>query len=170
MLVGVVVAGLVAWRSALGVVPAFFEGAGYGFTHIISLIVTANCFGEAISQVGLAALVARAIEALPLLLLPTAGLLPLGFAVLCGSGMASTQSLFVFFAEPAVRLGIDPAQVGAVVSLAAAAGRTMSPVAAVTLMCADLTKTNPFDLVKCVSVPLLLGLLAVVVAAIMGAG
>ena len=37
MLVGVVAASLVAWQSALGVAKAFFDGAGYAFTHIISL-------------------------------------------------------------------------------------------------------------------------------------
>jgi DcuC family C4-dicarboxylate transporter len=170
MLVGVVAAALAAWRSALTVAGAFFEGAGYGFANIISLIVTASCFGEGVRQVGLAALVGELVEANPPLLLPAGGLLPCGFAVLCGSGMASTQSLFGFFAGPALSLGIDPAHVGAVVSLGAAAGRTMSPVAAVTLMCAALTRTSPFDLVKRVAVPLLAGVAAVVVAAMLMAG
>jgi DcuC family C4-dicarboxylate transporter len=80
--------------------------------------------------------------------------------------MASTQSLFPFFAEPALRLGIDPALVGAVVSLASAAGRTMSPVAAVTLMTATLTGTNPLELARRVALPLLAGTTAVVLAAI----
>jgi DcuC family C4-dicarboxylate transporter len=52
-------------------------------------------------------------------------------------------------------------QVGAVVSLSAAAGRTMSPVAAVTLMCAALTGTDPLALVRRVALPLLAGILAV---------
>jgi DcuC family C4-dicarboxylate transporter len=93
------------------------------------------------------------------------GVLPLGFALLCGSGMASTQSLFGFFAGPAVAQGQDPALVGAVVSLASAAGRTMSPVAAVVLMCATLTNTNPFDLMRRLVVPLLFGIIVVVAAA-----
>jgi C4-dicarboxylate transporter, DcuC family len=79
--------------------------------------------------------------------------------------MAATQSLFGFFAGPAVAQGQDPALVGAVVSLAAAAGRTMSPVAAVVLMCATLTNTNPFDLTRRLAVPLLFGIIVVVAAA-----
>jgi DcuC family C4-dicarboxylate transporter len=62
-------------------------------------------------------------------------------------------------------LGLDPMQVGAVVSLAAAAGRTLSPVAAVTLMCAQLTRTNPLELVRRVAVPLLAGMVVVVMVA-----
>jgi DcuC family C4-dicarboxylate transporter len=142
------------------------EGAGYGYTHIISLIVAAPGYGKGIELMGLEEVVGAGIEEMPELLLPVAGALPLGFAVLCGSGMASTQSLFGFFAPPALKLGIDPAHVGAVVSLAAAAGRTMSPVAAVTLMCGTLTQTPPLALAKRVAVPLLLGVLAVVIAAI----
>jgi DcuC family C4-dicarboxylate transporter len=170
MLVGAFIAALAVWRSAWHGASAFFEGAGYGFTHIISLIVAANCFGEGIRQVGLAALVGDFVTQNPPLLLPAGGLLPCGFAFLCGSGMASTQSLFGFFAGPALTLGMDPARVGAVVSLAAAAGRTMSPVAAVTLMCAAMTRTNPLELVRRVALPLLLAVAATVAAAMLMAG
>jgi DcuC family C4-dicarboxylate transporter len=39
----------------------------------------------------------------------------------------------------------------------------MSPVAAVVLMCATLTKTNPFTLAKRVALPLLCGIVLVVI-------
>jgi DcuC family C4-dicarboxylate transporter len=165
MLLGVAVAALASPTRAGGVAQAFFEGAGYAFTHIIALIVTATCFGKGIELIGLAKLVSGAIERVPDLLLPTAAALALGFAVLSGSGMAATQSLFGFFVEPSRAVGIDPVQTGAVVSLAAAAGRTMSPVAAVCLMCARLTDTNPLHLARRVAVPLLVGVLGVVLAA-----
>ncbi|HYV37477.1 MAG TPA: hypothetical protein VE988_17360, partial [Gemmataceae bacterium] len=139
--------------------------AGYGFMHIISLIVTATCFGEAVRLIGLAALLGDLIKELPFLLMPLAGCLPFGFAVLCGSGMATTQSLFNFFVKPALDLGIDPFLVGAIVSLASGAGRTMSPFAAVTLMCATLTKTNALQLSARVALPLLAAITAEVIAA-----
>jgi DcuC family C4-dicarboxylate transporter len=166
MLVGVAVATLVAPRSALQVAGAFFEGAGYAFTNIISLIVAANCLGEGINAIGLARLMGDSIGEIPALLLPAAGLMSLGFAALCGSGVAATQSLFGFFAVPALRSGLDPAHVGAVVALAAAAGRTMSPAASVVLMTAALTKTEPFSLIQRVAVPLLAAVAAMIVAAI----
>jgi DcuC family C4-dicarboxylate transporter len=81
--------------------------------------------------------------------------------------MATSQSLFPFFAPPALAVGMAPAHVGAVISIAAAAGRTMSPVAAVVLMCGEMTKTNPFDLVKRVALPLLLGVSVMVTVAIL---
>jgi DcuC family C4-dicarboxylate transporter len=165
MLVGVAVAALVVRTAFRQVAGVFFEGAGYGFTHIISLIVAANCFGEGIQLIGIADWIGGLIHAFPTLLLPLAGMMSLGFAVLCGSGMATTQSLFAFFAEPALVLGMDPAHVGAVVSLSSAAGRTMSPAAAVALACAAMTQTDALALVKRVAVPLFLATVAMVSAA-----
>ncbi len=168
MLVGAGVAAVVVPAKARGCAKAFFEGAGYGFTHIISLIVTANCFGKGIEQAGLAEQLGGLITSRPGLLHPLAGAVPCAFAFLCGSGMATTQSLYGFFYTPAVELGQDPVSVGALVSVAAAAGRTMSPVAAVTLMCATLTGAKPFDLVKRVAPPLVAGLATAIVLRVIG--
>lgn len=165
MLIGVLLAALTGGRSAWRTAASFFDGAGYAFARIIGIIVAASCFGEGVRLLGLAALIGRLVDVVPVLLLPTAAVLPLGFAWLCGSGMATTQSLFGFFVAPANAVQLDPMQVGAVVSIAAAAGRTMSPVAAVTLMAADLTETNPLALARRVAVPLLVGLVAVVIVA-----
>ena len=134
MLVGVATAALTSWRTAPASAAAFFEGAGHAFSRIIGIIVAATCFGDGVELIGLADLLGEAIRRWPLLLLPAAGTLPLAFGWVSGSGMAATQSLFAFFVPPANELGTDPALVGAVVSLAAAAGRTLSPVSAVTLM------------------------------------
>ena len=162
MLVGVLAAAAVTPRKARDCVKEFFAGAGYGFTNVVSLIVTATCFGAAIKAAGLAERLGALIEQSPHLMQPLAAFVPLLFAAVSGSGMASTQSLYQFFHGPAVALGLDPVSVGALVSLGAAAGRTMSPVAAVVLMCGTLTGTNPFTLAKRVAVPLLAGIVVVV--------
>jgi DcuC family C4-dicarboxylate transporter len=163
MLIGVVAAAFTNRRTAGATAKAFFEGAGYAFAQIISLIAIATCFGEAVKLVKLDEVLGNLIATMPGLLLPSAGALPLAFAWISGSGMAATQSLFGFFVEPSAAQSIAPTHVGAIVSIGAAAGRTMSPVAAVTLMTASLTKTNPFDLAKRVAIPLLAGMVAVVI-------
>ncbi|MFO0848481.1 MAG: hypothetical protein U0871_07990 [Gemmataceae bacterium] len=168
MLVGVAAAAVVAPRKAGGCMTSFFEGAGYGFTHIVSLIVVANCFGKGIELVRLADHLGRLIAAEPALLHPLAGFVPCAFAWVCGSGMASTQSLYGFFHGPAVATGADPLAVGAMVSVGAAAGRTMSPVAAVVLMCGTLTGAKPGELLRRVSPALLAGLTAAVVLRALG--
>lgn len=163
MLVGVLCAAAAAPHRSRDCVKEFFAGAGYGFANVISLIVIANCFGKAIKAAGLAETLGTLIAGAPHLMLPLAALVPLAFAAICGSGMASTQSMYEFFHKPAEQLGLDPVAVGALVSLGSAAGRTMSPVAAVVLMCGTLTGTNPFTLVKRVAGPLFAGI-AVVIA------
>jgi DcuC family C4-dicarboxylate transporter len=163
MLVGVVCASI-AGRTAASVPRAFFEGAGYAFTHIISIIVCATAFGRGVEVIGLAALLGQGLKALPGLLVPGATFIPLAFAFLCGSGFASTQSLFGFFVEPARHLGIDPVGLGAVVSIGSAAGRTMSPVSAVALMSGAMTDTSPLLLTRRVAGPLFAGLAAMLAA------
>ncbi len=149
-------------------IKQFFDGAGYGFANIVSLIVTATCFGKAIESAGLAAALGRLIAEFPSLMQPLAALVPLAFAAVSGSGMASTQSLYGFFFEPAKALGLDPTAVGSLVALGSAAGRTMSPVSAVALMCATLTGTNPFTLARRVALPLLAGIAVVIVLRVSG--
>ena len=168
MLVGVLVAMAVARGKRGDCIKQFFDGAGYGFANIVSLIVTATCFGKAIESAGLAAALGQLIAEFPSLMQPLAALVPLAFAAVSGSGMASTQSLYGFFYEPAKALGLDPTAVGSLVALGSAAGRTMSPVSAVALMCATLTGTNPFTLARRVALPLLAGIVVVIVLLVSG--
>lgn len=167
MLVGVGAAALTDRRQIQRTAVTFFDGIGFAFAQIISLIVVASCFGEGVKQIGLAELLGRALETWPNLLVPAAVGLPLSFAALCGSGMATTQSLFGFFVAPARHLGYDPLRLGAMVALASSAGRTMSPVAAVTLMCASLAEVSPFQLARRVAGPLLAGMLAMLAASML---
>ena len=67
-------------------------------------------------RIGVADLMSELIAAAPYLLIPLAGLLPLAFGYLCGSGMATATSLFPFFVGPALDHGVHPGHVGAVVS------------------------------------------------------
>ena len=167
MLLGAALAALTEPREIRHAAESFFQGAGYGFANIVSLIVTANCFGESLKLIGVDAIVGSHIGQSPYALLTIAGLSSFGFALLSGSGMATAQSLFGFFAKPALEMNVDPAHVGAVVSIAAAAGRTASPVSAVTLMTARLTDTKPFELVRLVLPPLLAAVAAMIIASML---
>lgn len=158
MLLGSAVAGLTAGRKGAGAARAFFEGAGYSYTHVVAVIVAATTFGRGIEVVGLASRLAEATTQAPALLVPSAMALPFGFALVCGSGMAATQSLIPFFVGPARAQGLDPATLGALVSVVSAAGRTVSPVAAITLLCSSMTGTAPLALARRVTVPLIAGL------------
>jgi DcuC family C4-dicarboxylate transporter len=168
MLVGVALALVVSPKHVKDGAKTFFEGAGYGFTHVISLIVTGACFAEGLRLCGLAAALGHLIAELPGMLVPLAAVVPAAFGFVSGSGIASTKGLYEFFHAPAEAVGQDPNAVGAVVCVASAAGRTMSPVAAVVLMCGTLTGAKPFEIVKRVAPPLIAGLVVAVTLRMLG--
>jgi DcuC family C4-dicarboxylate transporter len=163
MVIGVIVACLVVPRKAGLAAKHFFEGAGFGYAHIISLIVIAKCFSEGIKLSGVADSVGHLADKVPMLLVPMAGLLPLCLAYLSGSGIGATQGLYPLFAGIAETQGLNTRWIGVVTCIGSAAGRTMSPVAAVTNMCGKLTDTPAVKLSRAVAVPLLLGMAVVIV-------
>jgi DcuC family C4-dicarboxylate transporter len=154
MLLGAALAVLAEPKAAGVSAKLFFEGAGYAFTNIVAVIVTAQCFGKGVELIGLSEQIGALVAGSRSWLWPCAAALALAFAALCGSGMAATTSLFPFFAVEGIGTGVL-LRVGAVVSIAAAAGRTMSPVAAVVLMCAALTGSQPLAIARRVALPLL---------------
>jgi C4-dicarboxylate transporter, DcuC family len=164
MLIGAILAAFAAPSRAGATAKVYFEGAGYALTNIVSVIVAATCFGTGIKQLHLDSPIRELIGDRPDLVWPLAGGLTLAFATLCGSGMAATQSLFEVFAFRA--LGAEVLlRVGAVTSISAAAGRTMSPVAAVVLTCAKLTDADPLAMVRRVAVPLIVATVTTVAVA-----
>jgi len=162
MLAGCVVACIAVPRKAGSVARHFFEGAGYGYAHIISLIVIAKCFSVGIQLSGIADVIGHLAEFLPILLLPLAAILPASLAFLSGSGIGATQGLYPLLADIAIKQGVDPIDVGVLACIGAAAGRTMSIVAAVTIMCSQLTESKPTQLSKRVALPLCAGLVVLI--------
>lgn len=169
MLLGAVAAVVAAPRRARGAPAAFCEGAGWGYGYVITQITAANCFGAGLRIIGFADMLGSVVRDQPTLLIICAAALPMAFGALCGSGMAATQSLVGFFTWPALAEGIDPTHAGAVVSIAASAGRTMSPAAAVVLISSKLSGTEPLALCRRVALPLLLAVAAMTVAALLSA-
>jgi DcuC family C4-dicarboxylate transporter len=165
MIFGSSIAALTMPRALGQSTAAFFEGTGYGLTHIIGLIVAASCFGEGIKFLGVHILIGELVERAPAALIPLAIFVPMLFALLSGSGMAATQSLFEFYVPAIEVTGADPFRVGAFVSIGAAAGRTMSPVAAVVLMSTRMANAEPLQVTRRLVGPLVTGLLALILVA-----
>lgn len=162
MLIGVLLAGLRCPTLAQAVTKAFCDGAGLAYTSIITIIVAATCFGEGIKVAGLTAILGSATDSWPILLQPLAAVLAGMFGYLSGSGMAATQTLFPFFADGAADAGVDPLETGSIVSLGSGAGRTMSPVSAVNIVCSSVANSTPIELSKRVAPGLLFGMMVVV--------
>jgi DcuC family C4-dicarboxylate transporter len=170
MLLGVAAVAVVSLSMAGGLAAAFFEGAGYAYQHVISLIVAASTFAEAIRLSGLVELVIRAIAPRPALANLVAMALPWALAFVSGTGIAPAVAIMEFFVPAADSMGLEPVRVGALASLGAHFGRTMSPAAAVVMVSSRLARATPRELIREVALPLLAGGAALFVAALAGLG
>jgi C4-dicarboxylate transporter, DcuC family len=168
MLIGVAAAGLTSFGKRLGLATAFFDGAGYAYTHVISLIMVASTFALGIELSGLIGLLIQAMKAWPRSALVVAPVSSWFLAFVAGTGIAPAVSIMEFFVPAAGSLGLDPIRLGAITSLAAHFGRTMSPAAAVVMLAARLSDAGPRDLIRRVAGPLLTGLAVLIAAAFLG--
>jgi len=157
MLIGIVAAGLTSLPTAGQIPSAFFEGAGYAYTHVISLIVAASTFAEAIRISGLIDVVTKALGAWPSAAMIVAMVAPWSLAFVAGTGIAPAIAIMEFFVPVAGTLGIDPIRLGTLSAMGAHFGRTMSPAAAVVIMSAKLSDTSAWDLIHLVAWPLMAG-------------
>ncbi len=168
MLIGVAAAGATSPHQAGKLSTAFFEGAGFAYTRVISLIVTATLFAEGIKATGLIDRMTARLARLPALAMLLGMALPWSLAWLTGSGIAPAVAVMKAIVPEAASVRIDPIRLGAMTSMAAHYGRTMSPAAAVVMMSATLSQADAVSLLRRVTPPLLLGGLVLFLAGLLG--
>ena len=169
MLIGIVLAGAdLAPRRVGQLGTAFFEGAGYAYTHVISLIVAASTFAEGIRQQrpdrddgqGAGRLADRrrwsSARSPP-------GRSPSSRA----RGSRRRSRSWSSSCPVAATMHLDPVRLGTVAALGSHFGRTMSPAAAVVAMSAKLAYVPPSQLIRQVTPPLLIGGVVLLAAAIL---
>lgn len=166
MLIGIVAAGLASPGSIRTLAPAFFDGAGYAYHHVISLIVAASTFAEGIRLSGLIAIIIRSIASWPDLAMVAGMVAPWCLAVISGTGIAPAVAVMEFFVPAADSMGLDPVRLGTVSALGAHFGRTMSPAAAVVMVCSTLSGARALELIRNVAPPLLAGGIVLIAAAL----
>jgi DcuC family C4-dicarboxylate transporter len=164
MLIGMVAAAAAAPGAIRGIAGAFFDGAGYAYVHVISLIVMATVFTEGVRASGLVTTLTDALAGQRPLAIVAAIALPFGLARVCGSGIAPAVAVMKALVPVASALSLDPTRLGAMTAVAAHFGRTMSPAAAVVAMCSTLAGADRAAVLRDVTPPLLAGLLALLLA------
>jgi DcuC family C4-dicarboxylate transporter len=146
MLIGGVLAVLVAWREVLALSRAFFDGMGAAYAGIISLTITAQCFGAGVAVVGLAEALLR-LAAATHALVPLAVAFPWALSTLSGSGSGPILAFAQTFLTQ-VTPADHPVTLSAVACLGGAFGRTMSPVSAVVVYGSGLVGVSPLMVVR----------------------
>jgi len=168
MPIGVIAAGLATPPKARGISSAFFEGAGYAYNHVISLIVVASTYAAAIERSGLIEITIQALVPWPAAALVVATAAPWSLAIVSGTGIAPAVAVMEFFVPVAGTMGIDPIRLGTLTAMGAHFGRTMSPAAAVVMMSSRLSEARASDLIGRVTVPLLAGGVVLLGAVLLG--
>ena len=146
MFIGVVCAALTVPSRLSNIAAAFFEGAGFAYAHVISVIIAATMFAEAINANGLIKMMTPAVQNAPRLLMAASVIVPWLMATITGTAVG-TAPLVLRIILP-IAMGQAPGNaaratgvhVGGVNAIAAQFGRTSSPVAPVVIMCATLRK------------------------------
>ncbi len=146
MLIGVVVALVVARRDIQRLTRTMFTGIGEAYGTIISLTITAQCFGAGVAAVGLSAKLLEIARAFGFLAVLAAGF-PWALSLLSGSGSGPILTFAQTFL-PSLGPGDDSVRLAALACFGGAFGRTMSPVAAVVVYCSGLVAVSPIALVR----------------------
>lgn len=164
MLLGSLLALAAAGREAAAAAGRFFTGMGEAYGGIISLTLSAQVFGAGLAAIGFSQALVTALGGSAAAGALLAVGLPWLLAALSGSGSGPVQ---VFGQSFLVHLGAeqDPARLAALACLGGAFGRTLSPVAAVTLYCSGLVGAPPAALVRRVLPALLAGAFAALLIA-----
>jgi DcuC family C4-dicarboxylate transporter len=155
MLIGCLLATVVAWREVVSLTRAFFDGMGAAYAGIISLTITAQCFGAGVAVVGLAEALLRLAQETNALK-PLAAAFPWMLSLLSGSGsgpILTFAQTFLAHVSPTD----DPVTLSALACLGGAFGRTMSPVSAVVVYGSGLVGETPLAVVRWLLPALLAG-------------
>ena len=159
MLIGTALAAIVGWREVGAVVRGHFDGMGRAYGEVISLTIAAQCFGAGLEAVGVGRTLLGWLGGSRWWLAGLSIGFPWGLAVLSGSGSGPVNAFATTFLKP---LGAGPgtASLGALTCLAAACGRTMSPVSAVVIFGSGLVGVTPPTLIRLLLPALAAGMLA----------
>lgn len=155
MLIGVILALIVARKDVQKLTKTMFTGIGEAYGTIISLTITAQCFGAGVAAVGLSARLLEVARTFGFLSVLAAGF-PWALSVLSGSGSGPILTFAQTFL-PGLGPGDDGVRLAALACFGGAFGRTMSPVAAVVVYCSGLVGISPILLVKRLAPALLAG-------------
>jgi len=147
MMIGAALALAVGWREVQRLSRSFFEGMGAAYASIISLTITAQCFGAGIAAIGLAEALLRAASASNSLAALAWGF-PWTLSVLSGSGSGPVLTFAQTFLTQ-LDSTRDPVKLAALACFGGAFGRTMSPVAAVVVYSSGLVGVPPVALIRC---------------------
>lgn len=148
MLIGAIYGLIVMRISPAKITEEFFNGMGNAYANVLGIIIAASVFVAGLKSTGA---VDSAIEFLKhsnefVRWGATVG--PFLMGVVTGSGDAAAIAFNTAVTPHAPELGYTYVNLGMAAAIAGAIGRTASPIAGVTIVCAGLAMVSPVEMVK----------------------
>ncbi len=148
MVIGAIVSLLVTRKSPVELTKSFFDGMGNAYANIIGIIISVGVFVAGLNSLGL-------IKALINWMLNSTGIVkiaatfgPFLLALISGSGDAATVAFNEAVTPHAVEFGLNTMSMGSMASLGGTLGRTISPIAGATIICAGIAGVDPMEVCK----------------------
>ncbi len=148
MLIGAIYAIVVTRISPVKITEEFFNGMGNSYANVLGIIIAASVFVAGLKATGA---VDSAIEFLKHsneFVRWGATIGPFLMGVVTGSGDAAAIAFNTAVTPHAIELGYTHVNLGMAAAIAGAIGRTASPIAGVTIVCAGLAMVSPVEMVK----------------------
>ncbi|MCX6141060.1 MAG: C4-dicarboxylate transporter DcuC [Candidatus Kapabacteria bacterium] len=143
----------------------FFEGMGFAFAKVISLILAAACFLSGLEALGAISKITKLLTYDTTIAAILSPVITWGLAVISGSGTAPSVAFSQAVLPGVVATGAISTAIlmGVAGAIGASVGRTMSPVSAIMLFTCTVAEVEPKALVKLVMWPMLSSLLTTIV-------
>lgn len=160
MLIGAICALVVSWSDPQVFSKKFFDGMGKGYADVLGIIIAAGVFAAGLRATGLIDTCVSALKESNDIARWGGSIGPWIMGVLTGSGDAATLAFNETVTPHAKDFGMTIEGLGGLAFLTGALGRTMSPLAGVTILVSGIAMVNPLDVVKRTAIPCIIAVLA----------
>ena len=148
MVIGAIVALLITRSNPTEVTKSFFNGMGNGYGEILGIIISVGVFVSGMKAMGLVAAFLKAMVSSEGVIKIAAAFGPFLLGMISGSGDAATVAFNESITPNAEQFGISIIDMGSIAALGGTLGRTMSPIAGATIICAGIAGCNPIEVAK----------------------
>lgn len=148
MIIGTIVTLLITRCNPTELTKSFFNGMGNGYGEILGIIISVGVFVSGMKAMGLIDSFLKAMVSSEGFIKIAAAFGPFLLGMISGSGDAATVAFNESITPHAAQFGISIIDMGSIAALGGTLGRTMSPIAGATIICAGIAGCNPIEVAK----------------------
>ena len=147
----------------------FFKGMGSGLAMVVSLLVAASLLVDGLKALGVVDMITNSVQNLhgagTILMLAFSGVTFL-IGLISGGGLSVFYASVEMIPELAAAVGVSGPMIALPMQMVANLVRSISPVAVCIIVVCSITGTNPMQIVKRTSVPVLVGVAATLILSV----